>query len=98
MAARGMWRRCSWRGARGSRTCPWQTPRRRRWWQGSLPMDSTHVIALIAANLMVRNAVIASLGDPIDEAKDLIRSVMSDEPKLPEAPNTMARRGLPPDV
>jgi len=74
-------------------------------------MDSTHVIALIAANLMVRNAlivnaakpdrrdaVIASLGDPIDEAKDLIRSVMSDEPKLPEAPNTMARRGLPPDV
>lgn len=71
-------------------------------------MDSTHVIALIASNLMVRNAlivnaakpdrrdaVIESLGDPIEEARELIRSVMSDEPKLPPAPNTMARQGVP---
>lgn len=73
-------------------------------------MDSTHVIALIAAVLQVRNQVAiasagddierrehiaASLGDPIDEARELIRQVMSDEPKLPPAPNTMARGGLP---
>lgn len=72
-------------------------------------MDSTHVIALIASNLMVRNQLavagcateaervraIALLGDPIEEAKELIRQVMSDEPKLPPAPNTMARGGVP---
>lgn len=72
-------------------------------------MDSTHVIALIASNLMVRNQIaladakniddreriVTSLGDPIEEAKELIRQVMSDEPKLPPAPNTMARGGVP---
>ena len=72
-------------------------------------MDSTHVIALIASNLQVRNAVlaaaepspakreklVAAFGDPIDEAKELIRQVMSDEPRVPAAPNTMARHGTP---
>ena len=65
-------------------------------------MDSAHVIALIAAVLQVRNQVAlsssvdyddreriaASLGDPITEARELIQQVMSDEPALPEAPNT----------
>lgn len=72
-------------------------------------MDSTHVIALIASNLMVRNQLAVAacmtegerkraldmLGDPIEEARELIRQVMSDEPKLPAAPNTMARGGVP---
>ncbi len=69
-------------------------------------MDSTHVIALIASNIMVRNqlavsmtpkgersALMESLGDPIEEAKQLIEQVMSDEPAMPDAPNT--RGGMP---
>jgi len=69
-------------------------------------MDSTHVIALIASNLMVRNQlavnagkndadrarITAALGDPIEEAKELIQLVMSDEPVMPDAPNTKGGR------
>lgn len=70
-------------------------------------MGAEHVIAIIAALLQVRNAIVvsaepspakrealaASLGDPIEEARDLIKQVISDNPKLPEARNVMARGG-----
>lgn len=69
-------------------------------------MDSAHVIALIAAVLQMRNqlavtaapksereAIAAALGDPIEEAKQLIEQVMSDELALPDAPNT--KGGMP---
>lgn len=69
-------------------------------------MDSTHVIALIAAVLQVRNQVgligmtrdqqldaIAQFGDPIEEARQLIQHVVSDEPAFPDAPNT--KGGMP---
>lgn len=75
-------------------------------------MGAEHVIALIAALLQVRNAVlvgaepspakreklVASLGDPIEEARELLQQVISDQPKMPPAPNTMARHGVPTEV
>ena len=64
-------------------------------------MDNAYVIALIAAMLQVRNQIalsaspvnertnlIAQLGDPITEARELLESVVNDAPELPEAPNT----------
>ena len=69
-------------------------------------MDSTHVIALIASNLMVRNqlaigaaknsaeraSLVEALADPIEEARQIIEQVMSDEPVMPDAPNTKGGR------
>jgi hypothetical protein len=64
-------------------------------------MDNAYVIALIAAMLQVRNqvaliglegsdrdTVVANLGDPIIEARELLETVVNDAPELPEAPNT----------
>jgi hypothetical protein len=66
-------------------------------------MDNAYLIALIAAVLQVRNQVALNgcgddldarertanmLGDPIQEARELLDSVINDQPELPEAPNT----------
>ncbi len=67
-------------------------------------MGAEHVIALIAAVLQVRNAIalnalqtqeqhdalLASLPDPIVEARALINAVVNDQPQIPEAPRADA--------
>lgn len=65
-------------------------------------MNPEHVVALIAAVLQVRNAVILNgikdtaqrnavseqLGDTVEEARELVQQVVADTPAIPEAPNT----------
>ncbi len=70
-------------------------------------MGAEHVIAIIAALLQVRNSVviaaepspakrdmiIESLGDPIQEARELLNHVIADNPQIPDAPNTKGGPG-----
>lgn len=58
-------------------------------------MGAEHVIALIASNLMVRNAVMYQTNpetfeyrDPIEEARELINLVVASNEPVPPAPNT----------
>jgi hypothetical protein len=64
-------------------------------------MDNAYVIALIAAMLQVRNAVILSgvdadrrdavsqgLGDTVEEARELLASIVDETPEPLRAPNT----------
>lgn len=62
-------------------------------------MGAEHVIAMIAALLQVRNAVLdntaaqkgVTLGshqDTVDEARELLQRVVDDRPQIPNAQNT----------
>ncbi len=70
-------------------------------------MGAEHVIAIIAALLQVRNQIAINagrdiehrqqiadlLGDPIQEARELLQAVVSEVPAMPDAPNT--KGGMP---